>query len=444
MRRRLGYLFRPASRHTGGGCEILIGAAGLSVRAENALRRAGFERLGDIARVHSSELEAIPNLGRKTLEEIIATLREHGLGTRADRGPVGKRPPQFSYRMPKPTGVLTAPGHGDGSLGSGAARSQPPMRVDPRRERIISMRRAGLTLREIADHAGVSPERVRQIVSAAGVSARQVTDERRARRLTGARAAAEQLLRAFRTGEEPAATAAELGVDPVAAREVVRELATTADRAERRRNMSAARRRSVYTDQALIDAVRSVAEHVGGVPSSNDYARQAAVAGLPSLPTVANRFGTWANAVRAAGMEPNVPNRDRYHRRWTEAACWASLARLIEELGDPPTAQQYDVLASANEDLPSLATVRNRLGPWSDVIARLVVGTDVGAILERIGIDPDMPRDVRNERIWLAHLEGEIEDEELIQLLRAGAFAWHASYGPRPDGMESSGTESVY
>lgn len=51
----------------------------LSVRAYNCLRRAGKNTLGDIKKMTEAELMGVRNLGRRSLEEVKAKLREYGV-----------------------------------------------------------------------------------------------------------------------------------------------------------------------------------------------------------------------------------------------------------------------------------------------------------------------------------------------------------------------------
>lgn len=51
----------------------------LSVRSYNCLRRAGKDTIGDITEMTIDELKQVRNLGRKSMEEVIAKLAEYGL-----------------------------------------------------------------------------------------------------------------------------------------------------------------------------------------------------------------------------------------------------------------------------------------------------------------------------------------------------------------------------
>ena len=63
--------------------DILIEELELGVRSYNCLKRAGVQSVGDLLQKSESELNAIPNFGRKSIEEVIETLDARGLALRA-------------------------------------------------------------------------------------------------------------------------------------------------------------------------------------------------------------------------------------------------------------------------------------------------------------------------------------------------------------------------
>ena len=63
--------------------EILIEELELGVRSYNCLKRAGIQTVGDLVQKSDSELAAIPNFGRKSIEEVKETLDARGLALRA-------------------------------------------------------------------------------------------------------------------------------------------------------------------------------------------------------------------------------------------------------------------------------------------------------------------------------------------------------------------------
>src|ERR687883_593452 len=72
-----------ASRSPDGVDDILIEELELGVRSYNCLKRAGVQTVGDLLQKSESELNAIPNFGRKSIEEVIETLKARGLELRA-------------------------------------------------------------------------------------------------------------------------------------------------------------------------------------------------------------------------------------------------------------------------------------------------------------------------------------------------------------------------
>ncbi len=58
----------------------------LGVRSYNCLKRVGIETIGELVSKSENELAAIPNFGRKSIEEVKETLATHGLALRGDEG----------------------------------------------------------------------------------------------------------------------------------------------------------------------------------------------------------------------------------------------------------------------------------------------------------------------------------------------------------------------
>jgi len=58
----------------------------LGVRSYNCLKRVGIETIGDLVMKTEQELAAIPNFGKKSIEEVRETLAQHGLNLRGDNG----------------------------------------------------------------------------------------------------------------------------------------------------------------------------------------------------------------------------------------------------------------------------------------------------------------------------------------------------------------------
>ena len=71
---------------TNGMEHILIEELELGVRSYNCLKRVGIETVGDLVAKSDRDLAAIPNFGRKSIDEIRAALGAHGLRLRGDEG----------------------------------------------------------------------------------------------------------------------------------------------------------------------------------------------------------------------------------------------------------------------------------------------------------------------------------------------------------------------
>ena len=76
--------FVGASRPANAMDDILIEELELGVRSYNCLKRAGIQTVGDLISKTESELNAIPNFGKKSIDEVIETLHARGLSLRQD------------------------------------------------------------------------------------------------------------------------------------------------------------------------------------------------------------------------------------------------------------------------------------------------------------------------------------------------------------------------
>ena len=63
---------------------ILIEELELGVRSYNCLKRVGVETIGDLISKSEDDLAAIPNFGKKSVEEVKENLARHGLALRDD------------------------------------------------------------------------------------------------------------------------------------------------------------------------------------------------------------------------------------------------------------------------------------------------------------------------------------------------------------------------
>ena len=79
-----GAVGEPEAPQAHGMENILIEELELGVRSYNCLKRVGIETIGDLVGKTEQELAAIPNFGKKSIEEVKETLATHGLKLRGD------------------------------------------------------------------------------------------------------------------------------------------------------------------------------------------------------------------------------------------------------------------------------------------------------------------------------------------------------------------------
>ena len=110
-----------------------------------------------------------------------------------------------------------------------------------------------------------------------------------------------------------------------------------------------------YTDDELLDALRAFAADEYDRPPTAIEAN--AREGFPSSQTFVEHFGSWNEAVAAAGLRPR-------NRRRSDEELLADLRSCAESGTYPTTAAVHD-----REDMASPPTYEKRFGSWSDALA---------------------------------------------------------------------------
>lgn len=106
-----------------------------------------------------------------------------------------------------------------------------------------------------------------------------------------------------------------------------------------------------YSKADLLQDIRAVAAEVGETPTLNDYREHGSIA----VTTIYRRFGSWQDALAAAGFEPREPDSEVTNEELIDA-----LERLADELCKRPTA------AEMNEQGAHWAsTYRRAFGSWN-------------------------------------------------------------------------------
>ena len=223
---------------------------------------------------------------------------------------------------------------------------------------VVQMREAGHTLQAIGDSLNLTREMIRLIVKAnAGPSASTVRVNREAKKQKKA-------LDAFRDlGTADVETlAAHLDEKPGRVRQLLGKQAKKLPKG--RANFE-----KIFSDEDLLTILRLSAEKIGGPLTCNAYRK------LGIQPTVAifiGRFGTWKNACDKAGVTPGRAMRSNYTRAHSEEDMLAFVASYLADPRTNGSADGYEEWQRNVEGAPSLSLIRQRIGKWNDIKARLV------------------------------------------------------------------------
>jgi hypothetical protein len=124
-------------------------------------------------------------------------------------------------------------------------------------------------------------------------------------------------------------------------------------------------------EMEILEALRQAAtyEYPLSGPGFDDLVAQDLIRCVSRV-RVMQIFGTWSNACDKAGVESIAAVRPYYDRIWTENDLWEYVIDflLTPEIG--ASVGSYDTWAKEKPgDRPSVGTLRNYLGPWSEVVA---------------------------------------------------------------------------
>lgn len=344
----------------------------VGLRAHNCLGR-GLPASGATATV--GQLMGISNLGATSLLEILRGYEIWG-ETAASKKALAIAAGARETLSP------SAPPHSPNL--SVAERLPPPAEagagrrpMDDRTKAMYRTYEAGATLAEIGERYGVSRERVRQLFRDAGLPTRSIGEAAalKHRRLFGANR--EAIVNGFESGKTAEIIAAEQAL-PL---NLVREVLAEDPRRARMMNVRSRRKRNGprYSDDELIDCLRSASLAIGGVLTTAAYSSLAKASAFPdgrtwpTHQTPSNRFGSWRAALERAGLESNPPSAIAGQRIFTRGHCIDAVLEVERDVGRLPTASDYEEFAAKmGGALPSIATVRNRCGSWGEAL-RLAV-----------------------------------------------------------------------
>lgn len=227
------------------------------------------------------------------------------------------------------------------------------------------------TFRDIARDFGISAERVRQI-AAPRVEMKErkakVRERKDSQRHT---ASVEALALAVKiAAQSPHATTADIARQ---AGDVTREEVEEALGNEETLRRAALARPPLgrqHSKEGIIVAIKRVAE-VGGAPVTMSLYRKHSVEGEPSTETILSLYGAWRDACAAAGVAAGGSSSAIRRQRWSDDALVAEAAIFYREKGSRASMEDYSTWAKAQDDKPSAALLRRRLGSWGAVRTRV-------------------------------------------------------------------------
>jgi len=133
---------------------------------------------------------------------------------------------------------------------------------------------------------------------------------------------------------------------------------------------------------SVVEALRGLAARLGRVPRMRDAGKN----GVPDAGTCCRLFGSWNNALRAAGLpvNRNSPAFTWRHPGDSREDAMRALRAAAEQAGGPPSVGLYEELrlSLGRSDWPSVCTLRVLFGSWSAAVE--VAGLDGGPRLRLV------------------------------------------------------------
>jgi predicted transcriptional regulator len=227
-----------------------------------------------------------------------------------------------------------------------------------RNQYVLAKRQEGYTLQAIADSLELTREMIRLIVNAKeGPSADEVREIRKVKKSAELRSLVKEM-DAPTVGE----IAEEMDISTTKVKQFLGKQVKKLPRDYRNY-------KQYFTDEELIATLQKYAKLVDGPLSAKKFID---LGGTPTIAIFYTRFGSWIKACEAAGVEAGKPAREKYTRAHTEETM---LAYVESYLADPRTngsADGYEKWQRGVDGAPSLALIRQRMGRWNDIKARIL------------------------------------------------------------------------
>jgi hypothetical protein len=238
-------------------------------------------------------------------------------------------------------------------------------RINKRNDEIVELRTSGKSLEEIGEKFGVTRERIRQILLKTGAPSfhevKALRETIRADKLEEIKSLAIK-----RVTEQPNKTIDEIAEElEVSGIELKRIMIPQELNLFARPLRSAAQK---WSDQEIIQVLKEAAtlEFPLTVKSYSKLLEDGFLKG-PSAGRISQRFRSWQAACDLAGVEAGARTRPLDISRWTDDDLYAAVIHYLKLPQSSGAATDYDSWASTQDDVPSMGTLRNRLGAWNQI-----------------------------------------------------------------------------
>ena len=115
--------------------------------------------------------------------------------------------------------------------------------------------------------------------------------------------------------------------------------------------------RKLYTKKILVDNLKKVASELGRPPKRREYSRH--ISGIASSDTLSRYFGSYAKALRKAGMKPVYGSFG--YRKFSKNEIIDNLIIVTADLGHIPKYREYE---QHEKHIASVSTIRSYFGTY--------------------------------------------------------------------------------
>lgn len=228
----------------------------------------------------------------------------------------------------------------------------------------------GKTLAEIGEQHGITRERVRQLLKKQGVNRRSATETATVRHRRIRTEMSGTITDTYRETGSITATVERLksSVPKSVVKSVIDEMPEDERESYKRRPS----KERVFDDTSMKAALNAAAAE-GAVTISAYRAWKQTPAGsnAPSVALLIMRYGSWKQALAAAGIHGSTTVGPG--KTFTDAEILGAVKRFVdacEASGKYPSSHQYDQWAKAVKSVPTLSTVRTRTNStWLEVVS---------------------------------------------------------------------------